>query len=57
MCRDLGYGCASQDLTCVLPHLLHRFTGKNTFFGKTATLLQADNEMGHLQKILLTVRL
>ena len=32
------------------------FTGKNTFFGKTATMLQGDNELGHLQKILLKVR-
>lgn len=31
------------------------FTGKYTFFGKTATLLQAGNEIGHLQKILLTI--
>jgi hypothetical protein len=29
--------------------------GKNTFFGKTATMLQGDNEIGHLQKILLKV--
>ncbi|GLC35933.1 hypothetical protein PLESTB_000520800 [Pleodorina starrii] len=32
------------------------FTGRNTFFGKTANLLQqGGNEMGHLQKILLTI--
>ncbi|GFR41407.1 hypothetical protein Agub_g2090 [Astrephomene gubernaculifera] len=32
------------------------FTGKNTFFGKTASLLQAGgDELGHLQKILLTI--
>jgi hypothetical protein len=27
------------------------FTGANTFFGKTASLLQGDDEMGHLQKV------
>lgn len=32
------------------------FTGKNTFFGKTAAMLQqGGNELGHLQKILLTI--
>lgn len=32
------------------------FTGKNTFFGKTATMLQGgENELGHLQKILLKI--
>ncbi|KAG2499210.1 hypothetical protein HYH03_002791 [Edaphochlamys debaryana] len=32
------------------------FTGKNTFFGKTASMLQqGDDELGHLQKILLTI--
>ncbi|EFJ47201.1 hypothetical protein VOLCADRAFT_61631, partial [Volvox carteri f. nagariensis] len=32
------------------------FTGRNTFFGKTANLLQqGGDEMGHLQKILLTI--
>jgi len=30
-------------------------TGANTFFGKTASLLQQGNEMGHLQKILLKI--
>jgi hypothetical protein len=33
----------------------HVRAGKNTFFGKTATMLQGDNEIGHLQKILLKV--
>ncbi|KAG2499212.1 hypothetical protein HYH03_002792 [Edaphochlamys debaryana] len=32
------------------------FTGRNTFFGKTASLLQVGgNELGHLQRILLTI--
>eukprot|EP01012_Entosiphon_sulcatum_P038967 TRINITY_DN508_c0_g1_i1.p1 TRINITY_DN508_c0_g1~~TRINITY_DN508_c0_g1_i1.p1 ORF type:complete len:933 (-),score=160.22 TRINITY_DN508_c0_g1_i1:390-3188(-) len=32
------------------------FTGKNTFFGKTASLLQTnDNEMGNLQKLIFTI--
>lgn len=32
-----------------------QFTGKNTFFGKTASMLQGNNELGHLQKILLKI--
>jgi H+-transporting ATPase len=31
------------------------FTGKNTFFGKTASLLQGDDELGNLQKVLLQI--
>jgi len=31
------------------------FTGKNTFFGKTATMLQQDNGLGNLQKILIKI--
>lgn len=31
------------------------FTGSNTFFGKTASLLQQDNELGNLQKVLLKI--
>ena len=31
------------------------FTGSNTFFGKTASLLQETHEYSHLQKILMTV--
>lgn len=31
------------------------FTGSNTFFGKTATLLQGDDELGNLQKVLLRI--
>ena len=31
------------------------FTGSNTFFGKTATLLQGDNGLGNLQKLLLKI--
>mmetsp|Transcript_29110 Transcript_29110/g.62712 ORF Transcript_29110/g.62712 Transcript_29110/m.62712 type:complete len:954 (+) Transcript_29110:166-3027(+) len=31
------------------------FTGGNTFFGKTASLLQGDDEMGNLQKVLLKI--
>jgi len=31
------------------------FTGSNTFFGKTASLLQGDQEVGNLQKILMTI--
>jgi H+-transporting ATPase len=34
-----------------------QFTGSNTFFGKTASLLQVDNEMGNLQKILMRIML
>ena len=30
-------------------------TGSNTFFGKTATLLQGDNELGNLQKVLIQI--
>jgi H+-transporting ATPase len=30
-------------------------TGKNTFFGKTASLLQGDDELGNLQKVLLRI--
>ena len=30
-----------------------QFTGKNTFFGKTASLLQGVDELGNIQKILL----
>lgn len=31
------------------------FTGANTFFGKTASMLQGDDGLGNLQKILLKV--
>lgn len=31
------------------------FTGSNTFFGKTATLLQGDDELGNLAKVLLRI--
>ncbi|EFN51245.1 hypothetical protein CHLNCDRAFT_37518 [Chlorella variabilis] len=31
------------------------FTGKNTFFGKTAQMLQGDGGLGNLQKILLKI--
>ncbi|KAG1661528.1 hypothetical protein FOA52_000038 [Chlamydomonas sp. UWO 241] len=31
------------------------FTGNNTFFGKTASMLQQDQGMGHLQKMLLRI--
>jgi len=31
------------------------FTGANTFFGKTASLLQQDNELGNLQKVLIRI--
>lgn len=31
------------------------FTGANTFFGKTASLLQGDDELGNLQKVLLQI--
>jgi H+-transporting ATPase len=30
-------------------------TGSNTFFGKTASLLQGDDELGNLQKVLLNI--
>jgi len=30
-------------------------TGMNTFFGKTANMIQSVDELGHLQKILLTI--
>ena len=32
------------------------FTGAATFFGKTATMLQAGDELGNLQKTLLRAR-
>jgi E1-E2 ATPase len=32
-----------------------QFTGVNTFFGKTADLLNTDKGMGHLQKMLLGI--
>mmetsp|Transcript_3655 Transcript_3655/g.7395 ORF Transcript_3655/g.7395 Transcript_3655/m.7395 type:complete len:913 (-) Transcript_3655:78-2816(-) len=31
------------------------YTGGNTFFGKTASLLQGDDELGNLQKVLLRI--
>lgn len=31
------------------------FTGSNTFFGKTASLLQGDDELGNLAKVLLRI--
>jgi H+-transporting ATPase len=31
------------------------FTGVNTFFGKTASLLQGGDELGNLQKILIRI--
>ncbi len=31
------------------------YTGSNTFFGKTASLLQGDDELGNLQKVLLNI--
>mmetsp|Transcript_19959 Transcript_19959/g.33403 ORF Transcript_19959/g.33403 Transcript_19959/m.33403 type:complete len:906 (+) Transcript_19959:83-2800(+) len=31
------------------------YTGSNTFFGKTASLLQGDDELGNLQKVLLRI--
>jgi len=31
------------------------FTGSNTFFGKTASLLQGDDELGNLAKVLLQI--
>jgi len=34
-----------------------QYTGANTFFGKTATMLQGDGEIGNLQKILLRITL
>lgn len=30
-------------------------TGKNTFFGKTATMLQSADGLGHLQRILMSI--
>jgi magnesium-transporting ATPase (P-type) len=35
--------------------LLVQFTGKHTFFGKTATMLQAADGIGHLAQILLRI--
>ena len=32
-------------------------TGKHTFLGKTAAMLQTVDELGHLQKVLLTIML
>ena len=34
-----------------------QYTGANTFFGKTATMLQGDGEIGNLQKVLLRITL
>ena len=34
-----------------------QYTGKNTFFGKTASMLQGDSEIGNLQKVLLRIML
>lgn len=34
-----------------------QFTGGNTLFGKTASMLQGQNELGNLQKVLLTIML
>jgi len=34
-----------------------QFTGSNTLFGKTASMLQGQNELGNLQKVLLTIML
>jgi H+-transporting ATPase len=31
------------------------FTGANIFFGKTASLLQGDDELGNLRKVLLKI--
>jgi H+-transporting ATPase len=31
------------------------FTGSNTFFGKTASMLQGSDELGNLQKVLLRI--
>lgn len=31
------------------------YTGANTFFGKTASMLQGDNEIGNLQKVLMRI--
>jgi magnesium-transporting ATPase (P-type) len=40
---------------CMLSQATVEFTGKNTFFGKTASLLQDTHEHSHLQKILLAI--
>jgi hypothetical protein len=36
-------------------HTPTQCTGKNTFFGKTATMLQSADGLGHLQKILMSI--
>lgn len=48
---------SSQMCSDMLPCAALQFTGKNTFFGKTATMLQTVDELGNLQKILLKIML
>lgn len=42
-------------LLCGFVCFCQQCTGKNTFFGKTATMLQTADGIGHLQKILMTI--
>lgn len=41
--------------TCPVCFCVTQFTGKHTFFGKTATMLQAADGIGHLAQILLRI--
>ncbi len=59
---DAHYGISTAKDYRPIPYAPRRipvppqFTGKNTFFGKTAAMLQqGGNELGHLQKILLKI--
>ena len=44
-------------MPAILCQSLAQHTGKNTFFGKTAQLLNQGTELGHLQKILIKIML
>jgi hypothetical protein len=44
-----------QSCCCLLLRSPLQSTGSNTFFGKTATMLQSAGGIGHLQKILMSI--
>lgn len=46
---------ASHHLLFLILHLLVAYTGSDTFFGKTAGLLNEPSEQSHLQKILIAI--
>ena len=45
--------CCASVLRCLSDAV--QSTGKNTFFGKTATMLQSADGLGHLQRILMSI--